>query len=264
MTSASTSNPLVPWPADGNVAAMHAAVERLFRASDAASVLEICEAMLGELGIGGRLHWRLIGDEPSSSGSTQLDLAEDPQGLRTLVLELPDAVTPDSLYDHLAWLGRLSASRLRQLAETSRLYEAISRLALAERLQRALYAIADQASAEHNMTEMMHSLHAILGSLMYAENFYIVLYDAATDSVRFPYYVDTMDKEPPSPDESVPLQEMRAQPDLEPVAVRPGDHGFGRRTDPAVPRPLRAVGAGVRTLAGRAAAARMAAWWEAS
>ncbi len=200
----------MPWPADSNVAAMHAAVERLFRAADAASVLEICEAMLAELGVEGRLHWRLLGDHDAAAGTgRQLELAEDPQGLRSLVLELAVETTPDALQDHLAWLGRLAAARLRQLAETSRLYEAISRLALAERLQRALYAIADQASAEHNMTEMMHSLHAILGSLMYAENFYIALYDAATDTVRFPYYVDTMDKEPPAHDEAVPLQEMR-------------------------------------------------------
>src|ERR1700744_843260 len=209
MTSVPSST-MPSWPADSAVAAMHAAVERLFRAADAASVAEICEVMLRDLGIEGRLHWRLLGDtEPPNEQITQLDLAEDPQGLRSLVLALPTGSISDPMRENLAWIGRLVACRLRQLAETSRLYEAISRLALAERLQRALYAIADQAGAEHNMTEMMHSLHAILGSLMYAENFYISLYDAATETVRFPYYVDTMDKDPPSPDESVPLQEMR-------------------------------------------------------
>ncbi|AHX12057.1 diguanylate cyclase [Dyella jiangningensis] len=210
MTSVPTSTTSMPWPAERGVAAMHSAVERLFRAADAASVLEICEAMLGELGVEGRLHWRLLGDPVQLDKDViQLDLAEDPQALRSLVLELPATLSYDAQREHMAWIGRLAATRLRQLAETSRLYEAISRLALAERLQRALYAIADQAGAEHNMTEMMHSLHAILGSLMYAENFYIALYDPATDTVRFPYYVDTMDKEPPSPDEAVPLQEMR-------------------------------------------------------
>ena len=203
------SSPMSAYPAD-SAAALHAAVERLFRAADAASVAEICEGMLRGLGVGGRLHWRLLGDtEPPNEQFTQLDLAEDPQGLRSLVLTLPTGTISDPLREILSWIGRLVACRLRQLAETSRLYEAISRLALAERLQRALYAIADQAGAEHNMTEMMHSLHAILGSLMYAENFYIALYDAPTDTVRFPYYVDTMDKEPPSPDEAVALQEMR-------------------------------------------------------
>src|SRR6185312_9098971 len=104
--------------------------------------------------------------------------------------------------------GRLADTRLRQLAESSRLYEAISRLALAERLQRALYAIAEQASAEHDMPALMRSLHTIVSSLMYAENFYIALYDPAGDSVRFPYYVDTLDSDPPPPARNVPLHEL--------------------------------------------------------
>lgn len=195
---------------DSDAPALHAAVERLFRASDAASVLEICENLLTSSGIAGSLHWRGSSDEVAGTDDpNHLDLAEDPQGLRMLVLALSGDPLPHSLHERLLWLGRLASTRLRQLAETSRLYEAISRLALAERLQRALYAIAEQAGGEHNMTEMMPSLHTILGSLMYAENFYIALYDVAGDSVRFPYYVDTMDKDPPSPEQSFPLQEMR-------------------------------------------------------
>jgi hypothetical protein len=49
---------------------------------------------------------------------------------------------------------------------------------------------------------MMRSLHAIVSSLMYAENFYIVLHDKATDTIRFPYYVDTADTDPPLPDQT--------------------------------------------------------------
>src|SRR5215472_16021433 len=97
MTSAPTSKPPMPWPAERGVAAMHAAVERLFRAADAASVLEICEAMLGELGVEGRLHWRLLGDPVQLDKNViQLDLAEDPQALRSLVLELPATTSYDA------------------------------------------------------------------------------------------------------------------------------------------------------------------------
>ncbi|HEX7815643.1 GAF domain-containing protein, partial [Dyella sp.] len=196
---------------EGDVAVLRDAAERLFRAPDAATVLDICDTALKALGVVGHLHWQPAAEAPLPLADEHIELADDPQGMRTLVLDIPltDASLSGPGRDLLAWLGRMAAARLRQLAETSRLYEAISRLALAERLQRALYAIAEQAGAEHNMTEMMRSLHAILGSLMYAENFYIVLYDAATGNVRFPYYVDTMDKDPPLPDQSQPLQDMR-------------------------------------------------------
>ncbi len=191
-----------------DLAALHQAVEQLFQAPDATSVLEICELMLGNFGIDARLRWRRQ-DQPASEASpATLDLAEDPLGSRVLTLDWADQPLPEGVHEQLMWLGRLAESRLRQLAETSRLYEAISRLALAERLQRALYAIAEQAGAEHDMPEMMRSLHGIVGSLMYAENFYIVLYDAVTDTVRFPYYVDIADNDPPPPDQDVPLHDM--------------------------------------------------------
>src|SRR5512144_1677519 len=49
----------------------------------------------------------------------------------------------------------------------------VRRLEQAERLQRALVAIADQASADREMPEVYRALHGIVASLMYAENFYI-------------------------------------------------------------------------------------------
>jgi hypothetical protein len=197
-----------PLSASQDLAALHEAVERLFEAAEAASVMEICELMLGNFGIDGRLRWRGMDEQPHHLPAGQLDLAEDPQGSRILTLETADLPLPEDVRDSLSWLGRLADTRLHQLAETSRLYEAISRLALAERLQRALYAIAEQAGAGQDMPEMMRSLHSIVSSLMYAENFYIVLYDAATDSVRFPYYIDIADTDPPPPDQDLPLHDM--------------------------------------------------------
>ncbi len=186
---------------------LNGAVERLFEAPDAGSVMEICELILGQLGIRGRLQWRHRQDHASDPAGTWLDLAEDPQAVRILSLEWNDLPLPAETREPLHWLGRLADIRLRQLAETSRLYEAISRLALAERLQRALYAIADQASVEYDMPQMMRSLHSIVSSLMYAENFYVVLYDAKTDKIRFPYYVDTVDTDLPEPNRPMPLQD---------------------------------------------------------
>ncbi|MEO7053241.1 MAG: diguanylate cyclase, partial [Rhodanobacter sp.] len=207
MSATPTIRPSQPPCADRDLATLNGSVERLFEAADAASVIEICEALLGHLGIGGRLCWRRQDSTAPDPAESWLDLAEDPQSARTLSLESAGMALSGAMRESLQWLGRLVDIRLAQLAETSRLYEAISRLALAERLQRALYAIADQASAEHDMPQMMRSLHSIVGSLMYAENFYIVLYDAATDCIRFPYYVDVADTDVPPLNQPMPLQE---------------------------------------------------------
>src|SRR6185437_9684167 len=98
-------------------------------------------------------------------------------------------------------------ARVRALAHRNQLSDSVKQLARAELLQRALYAIADQASAVgSNLTPMFQALHKIVGSLMYAENFYIALYEAKRDSVRFPSYADTVDPEPPSPDGDLPME----------------------------------------------------------
>jgi diguanylate cyclase (GGDEF)-like protein len=80
-----------------------------------------------------------------------------------------------------------------------------SDLEQAERLQRALFAIADLASADLDLPEVYKALHAIVGSLMYAENFYIVLYDESRDVLRFPYVVDVEDADGPGPLDEVPM-----------------------------------------------------------
>ncbi|KQX95216.1 diguanylate cyclase [Rhodanobacter sp. Root480] len=208
MSASLTSRLPAPIPLLGEHNLSRRAFEQLLEAPDAASVMGICELMLSDLGIDGQLCWHPTNEPANSATSGGIDLAEDSQTARTLTLLSHGAPLSDAANAQLAWLGRIADTRLRQLAETSRLYDAISRLAQAERLQRALYAIAEQAGAEHDMPELMRSLHGILGSLMYAENFYIVLYDVATDSIRFPYYVDTVDAEPPAPDEQIPLSDM--------------------------------------------------------
>jgi len=85
--------------------------------------------------------------------------------------------------------------------------DSIASLAQAERLQRALFAIADLASADKEMPEVYRALHAIVGSLMYAENFYIALYDELRETLRFPYFVDVADTDAPVPEREYPMFE---------------------------------------------------------
>jgi PAS domain S-box-containing protein len=68
----------------------------------------------------------------------------------------------------------------------------------AERLQSALYRIGEEARSAADMPKLYASIHAILGELMYARNCYIALYDAATDVVSFPYFLDEREPVPPA------------------------------------------------------------------
>jgi diguanylate cyclase (GGDEF)-like protein len=190
----------------GEVEPLHDAVERLLRAADAEGVRVECEAFARCLVPDARVYWR-AGEPPSGAASSDIHLAMDTREERALELATGESGLAGA-DDLIAWMGRLACTRLRQLAETANLYEAISRLAMAERLQRALYAIAEQAGAEHNMKDMMSALHSIVGSLMYAENFFIVLYDAQNRTVRFPYFVDTEDQDIPDPEGIRPILDI--------------------------------------------------------
>ncbi|HQW82540.1 MAG TPA: EAL domain-containing protein [Pseudomonadota bacterium] len=99
--------------------------------------------------------------------------------------------------------------RVAELIDRERLRGSLYRLESAERLQRALYAIADLASAELEMPEMLAGIHDIVGDLMYAENFMIVQYDQARRRVRFIYFVDSHDSDTPDPTVEFNVDELQ-------------------------------------------------------
>ncbi|WP_240922617.1 EAL domain-containing protein [Oleiagrimonas sp. C23AA] len=187
--------------------AMHQVVERLFKAQDADAVAVACHTYLTSMVEGAQTAWCKKGERSDSPHARML--ASDPRQGRVLEVQLPESIDPEPLAAHLDWLGRIAGMRLRQQDETVHLYDAVSRLAQAERLQRALYAIADQARTDRDMNEVMRSLHGIVGSLMYAENFYIALYDRRRKRIRFAYFADTTDTDGPGSNESMPLDAIR-------------------------------------------------------
>jgi two-component system cell cycle sensor histidine kinase/response regulator CckA len=67
----------------------------------------------------------------------------------------------------------------------------------AESLQHALYRITERASSVSQLTDFYAAVHAILGELIYARNFYIALYDRESGDLTFPYFVDEFDPPPP-------------------------------------------------------------------
>ncbi len=81
---------------------------------------------------------------------------------------------------------------------------AITDLERSERLQRALFAISDLAGSNQEMAKVLRGIHAIVDTLMYAENFFIVLYSTKRETIRFAYYADVED-EPPDPLIEIPL-----------------------------------------------------------
>ena len=74
-----------------------------------------------------------------------------------------------------------------------------------EKLQSALYRIAETASAAQDMQEFYAEIHRIVGELMYAENFFIVLYDEDRRAMNWPFYVDTAGEDWPDPNVWEPM-----------------------------------------------------------
>jgi diguanylate cyclase (GGDEF)-like protein len=99
-------------------------------------------------------------------------------------------------------------ARLAEVLGLQRMEESVARLEQAEKLQRSLYAIADMAGSDLDMPDMLRGLHRIVSDLMYAENFYIVMYDRERDSLRFLYFADVVDPNLLGQEEEVPLSRI--------------------------------------------------------
>ena len=71
----------------------------------------------------------------------------------------------------------------------------------AEKVQAGLYRIAELASAAQDMQEFYREVHAVVGELMNANNFFIALYDDDRQLISWPYYVDEVDLDVPDPNQ---------------------------------------------------------------
>lgn len=107
-----------------------------------------------------------------------------------------------------ARLLALAARRLSELLSIQRLQAAVQDLEQAEQLQHALFAIADMATSDRDMQSLLCGLHQIVGKLMYAENFFISLYDKSRQTLRFIYFVDEMDDGMYSPEFEIPVSQL--------------------------------------------------------
>jgi PAS domain S-box-containing protein len=65
-----------------------------------------------------------------------------------------------------------------------------------ERVQRATYEISEAAHQADDLDHLYASIHATIGELMPARNFYIALYNPKTQFLEFPYFEDERDPKP--------------------------------------------------------------------
>lgn len=133
----------------------------------------------------------------------------------------PPGRTPPGLTDFLALL----ASRMRIEIELTAARNATGRMEKAAQLQSALYAIADLASSGLDMVEMLRRTHAVVAGLMYAENFFIALYDPVRDTVRFVYFADEKDRDAIGVGEEIPASRMDSS--LTMAVIRSGVPAMG-------------------------------------
>ncbi|MBM3284326.1 MAG: PAS domain S-box protein [Candidatus Aminicenantes bacterium] len=67
-----------------------------------------------------------------------------------------------------------------------------------EKIKESIFRISEAAISSDTLEELFCSIHQVISTLMPAQNFYISLYDRASDTLSFPYFVDQYDA-PPSP-----------------------------------------------------------------
>jgi PAS domain S-box-containing protein len=65
-----------------------------------------------------------------------------------------------------------------------------------EKLKDSIFRISAAAISSETLDELFQCIHKVIADLMPANNFYIALYDAATDTLSFPYFVDEYDPTP--------------------------------------------------------------------
>ena len=95
---------------------------------------------------------------------------------RALGPALVRTITVAALVGALGYLGATLWNRsLRRQVE------------LRTRTQNCLFKISEAAHSAHNLEELFHAIHGIVGELMPARNFQVVLYDPTLGRVSFPY-----------------------------------------------------------------------------
>ncbi|MEO7324623.1 MAG: EAL domain-containing protein, partial [Dokdonella sp.] len=122
-----------------------------------------------------------------------------------LLVEFDNEPTPQALIESINERLQIAVQHFCRALKLAELHHSNKQLEHSETVQRALFAISELASSDRDMADILRSIHAVVSTLMYAENFFIVWHDAEGKSLRFVYYVDAEDTEAPDTAEVIPL-----------------------------------------------------------
>ena len=131
-------------------------------------------------------------------------LSEAPPAV--LLLAIDARADGQRFVDGMAMRLKVAMRQLRLALQLTDIQTSLKRLERSERLQHALFAISDLAGSDRDMPEMLRGIQFIVGTLMYAENFFIVVHDAERNSFRFLYHSDVEDTAPRDPRREIPMR----------------------------------------------------------
>jgi len=141
------------------------------------------------LGQGGRSHPAESAGGPDGSGECQRWQHDGAQ----LQLQVHGAHADPAWWPVARQMLELALQQDRQSGRIQELEDA-------RQLQQALYAIADLAGTDLEIGQMLACVHAVLDSLMYARNCFIVEFDDQRGGIRFLHFADELDDFAPDPE----------------------------------------------------------------
>lgn len=101
-------------------------------------------------------------------------------------------VRKDGEIVHIMWSARWSEADGLRIGVA----RDITELKRAERMQDALYQIAEAAHVSAGLPALCRHIHRAMDDLLPAANFYLALYDKTSETVSFPYFVDEREQAP--------------------------------------------------------------------